>query len=736
MSVALPRGSVASVAPVVAVIGNPNTGKTTLFNALTGLRQKIGNYPGCTVERKTGRARIGGGTTVDLVDLPGTYSLAARSPDEIIAVDVLLGQQSGERPIDLILAIVHASHLERNLYLISQLLEIGLPLVVALNMNDVAEGRGVRVDAERLAERLGVPVVPIRADRGHGLDELGRAIERVLADPPSFPRPERSGPRLPPRLRTASEDLHRRLSAESQRLGRKIPPIEAFRTLIDRGGAAEQRVSERIGPSFVDELESTRRDLGGGTSLAAIETAARYAWVHEIVDGCLVRPRRPTATATDRIDSVLTHGIWGTAALAIVLAFVFQAIYRWSAPLMGAIQAGFDGAGSAIAALVPEGPLQSLLVDGVIGGAGSVIVFLPQIMVLFFFLALLEDCGYMARAAFLLDKLFARFGLSGKSMIPLLSSFACAVPGIMAARTIESRRQRLATMVIAPLMSCSARLPVYVLLIGAFVPDRRFLGGLAGLQGLTLLGAHVVGIAVAIPVLWVLRRTLLRGPAPTFMMELPDYRLPSWRTVVARVVNQARAFLVRAGTIIFAASIVVWALSYFPHPGEIHDRYEALRATAPDAETVATLDREEAGEYLRQSVMGRLGRAVEPAVRPLGWDWRVGMAVVASFPAREVVIATMGTIFNLGADVDERSSDLTTVLKGATWPDGRPLFGVPVALSLIVFFALCCQCASTLAVMKRESGSWGWVALTFFYMTALAYAAALVVYQAAAWILG
>ncbi len=733
MSVASANRPAGAAVPVVALIGNPNTGKTTLFNALTGLRQKIGNYPGCTVERKSGRARVGHGTTVELIDLPGTYSLAARSPDEIIAVDVLLGQLEGERPVDMILAIVHASHLERNLYLVSQLLEIGLPLVVAVNMTDVAEGRGVRVNAKRLSERLGVPVVAIRADKKRGLAELGRAIETRVNDAPRDGAP---GVRLPESLEGATTELHRRLADEADRLGREVSRLEARRILVDRGGAAESRLAARMGPEIVADLETTRHAAGGGSPLAEIETSARYAWVHAVVDGCIERPERPATTATDRFDAVLTHGIWGTAVLALVLAFVFQAIYRWSAPLMTAIQSGFDASGAAVSGLLPPGPLESLLVDGVIGGAGSVVVFLPQIVVLFFFLAILEDCGYMARAAFLLDRLFSRFGLSGKSMIPLLSSFACAVPGIMAARSIESRRQRLATMIVAPLMSCSARLPVYVLLIGAFVPDRRYLGGVAGLQGLTLLGAHVVGIAVAIPVLWVLRRTLLRGPMPTFMMELPDYRVPGWRTVLARMLNQSKAFLVRAGTIIFAASIVVWALSYFPHPVEIHERFDDLRAAAPDAAAVEALDQEESGAYLRQSVMGRLGRAVEPVVEPLGWDWRIGMAVIASFPAREVVIATMGTIFNLGGEVDETSSGLAAVLKGATWPDGRPLFSVPVALSLIVFFALCCQCASTLAVMKRESGSWAWVALTFSYMTVLAYGAAFVVYQAAAWLTG
>jgi ferrous iron transport protein B len=712
----------------VALIGNPNTGKTTLFNALTGLSQRVGNYPGVTVEKKSGTMRFEDQRVV-LYDLPGTYSLAARSPDELIAVDVLLGQQPGVTQADAVIAILDASNLQRNLYLLSQLIELDVPVVAALNMADIARRRGIEIDCECLSARIGVPVIPTSADRGEGVPELRDAVARAV-------KQERTGraprPRFSPRLEQQVEALYEELQRHSERLGRTVTRAEAFRTLIDRDGEFERRLVRRLGETFSKRLEAIRADVEEDRSLPSLEAHARYVWIAETVEGCVSPPAEVKRRLTDRIDAVVTHRVFGTATLVLVLGAVFQAIYAWSVPLMDLVEGLFAGAAGVVTSVVPEGPLQSLLVDGVIGGVGGIMVFLPQILVLFLFLSLLEDCGYMSRAAFLMDKLLVRLGLSGKSVIPLLSSFACAVPGIMAARTIESPKNRIATIVVAPLMSCSARLPVYVLLIGAFVPERAFLGGWVGLQGLTLFAAHLIGLLVAIPVLLLLKHTFFKGPAAPFVMELPPYRFPVWRNVVARLWEQTHHFVVRAGTIILAVSVVIWALSYFPRPEAIHDRYEAQRLAAETAEERAALDAEESGTYLRQSFLGRMGRLVEPVVEPLGWDWRVGMAVIGSFAAREVVIATMGTIFNVG-DAEADSAGLVDRLQRARWPDGRPLFTLPVALSLIVFFALCCQCASTLAVIKRETASWSWTGFTFVYMTLLAYAGGLIVYQGAIW---
>ena len=714
----------------VALVGNPNTGKTTLFNALTGLSHRVGNYPGVTVEHKQGRFELGQ-RGVRVIDLPGTYSLAARSKDELVAVDALLGHGVADVAPDAIIAILDATNLPRNLYLVSQLLELDRPLILALNMSDLARAQGIEIDHVGLSRALGVPVVPIAADRNEGLEALQDALERIISEPAP-----RAGSRaeLPAPLNAATDEVQRVLEQAGGKLGWTPCRAEALRCLVDVDGEFEARFRALLGEEFQQAVAAARTKLPADRPPASVEAHARYAWIDDLVRRFVARPEQGRASLTRRLDALLTHRLWGSATLLLILAGVFQAIYSWSAPLMTAIEMAFARLGSGVEALLPAGPLRSLLVDGVLGGVGGVVVFLPQILVLVFFITLLEDCGYMARAAFLADRLLVRLGLSGKSVIPLLSSFACAVPGIMATRTIDSRKDRLATILVAPLMSCSARLPVYVLFIGAFVPDKRWMGGWIGLQGLVLFGAHLIGVVVAAGVLLVFKHTLFRGPTAPFLMELPPYRLPHWRNVVSRLVDQGRAFLIRAGSVIFAVAVVIWGLSYFPHPASIHEHYEQARASVTAPEVLAQLDREEAGAYLRASVLGRAGHLIEPVVRQAGWDWRIGIAVTSSFAAREVVIATMGTIFNVGDDATAGEGALREVLARATWPDGRPLFTLPVALSLVIFFALCCQCVATLAVIRRETGSWGWTGLTFSYMTTLAYLAAIVVYRGARWL--
>ncbi|MCH8294374.1 ferrous iron transport protein B, partial [Candidatus Poribacteria bacterium] len=476
--------------------------------------------------------------------------------------------------------------------------------------------------------------------------------------------------------------------------------------------------------------------------LVLVEPETRYNWISEVIDGCVRYADEPTqSTWSDRVDGLLTHPIGGMAVFVILMAIVFQAIYSWAGPLMDLIDGVFAGLGNQVSALIPAGALQSLIVDGAIIGVGSVMIFLPQIVILFGFIAILEDCGYMARAAFLMDRLMSWVGLSGRSFVPMLSSFACAIPGVMATRVIENRRDRFATILVAPLMSCSARLPVYTIMIAAFIPAHKLLGGLIGLQGFVLFSMYMVGIVVAIPIAWILKKTFLKGETPPFVMEMPAYKLPDWRTVALRMYDRGRAFLVRAGTIIFAVAIVVWGMAYFPRPQHIAEAYAAKAAVIEqdfEKQVLSEVERdkalqtngqEEAGVYLRQSILGRMGQFIEPIVKPLGWDWKIGIATIASFPAREVIVATLGTIYNLGSDVDKDSESLRDALKAATWPDGRPVFTPLVALSVMVFFALCCQCAATLAVIRRETGSWGWPALTFTYMTILAYLGALITYQ-------
>jgi ferrous iron transport protein B len=738
------------------LLGNPNTGKTTLFNALSGLSQRVGNYPGVTVETKKGHATCAG-VAFDLIDLPGTYSLAPRSPDEMVAVDVILGQQAGEPRPDVVVSIVDASNLERNLYLTSQVLELGVPVVVALNMIDVADGQGLSIDAERLSAHLGLPVVPIQANKKRGLDDLRAAIARAVALPCP---PEGATPR--PVFPSAFEA---EVAALGEAIGPEVPVFLVRRLILDVGGYVEERLSGQLGEDIRQKVRQARERLAAaGCGIAGVEARSRYAWIRQATAGCVQRPAQRPITWTDRLDRLLTHRLWGTLVFLLVMFGIFQSIYTGARPLMKAIDGGKDFIGELVQEALPPGPFTSLLVEGVINGVGAVVVFLPQILILFAFLAILEDCGYMARAAFLMDRLMSRCGLSGKSFIPLLSSVACAVPGIMATRVIEDRRDRLATILVAPLMSCSARLPVYILLIGAFLTE----GYPFWMPGMVMFAMYAIGLVLAPLVALALKRTLLAGRTPVFVLEMPAYKWPSWRVVLRRLFDSGWTFLRRAGTVILASMVLVWILLNMPagtYPQqiaeanapvkELREKIKELEAQRPsDSTELAALKEklEPVDEkvnalqeaWKRDSVLGRLGRSIEPAVRPLGWDWRVGVAVLASFPAREVVVSTLGIIYKQGkVDTDEireaedaGSTDLGKALRGARWDDdpSRPVFTVPAALSLMVFFALCCQCASTLAVIHRETKSWAWPAFTFVYMTVLAYVVALVVFQVGTWL--
>jgi len=717
----------------VALVGNPNTGKSTLFTALAGVRQRVGNYPGVTVEKKIGHLRHDG-QHFELIDLPGTYSLAPHSPDEMVTVDVLLGRRDRAQPPDVVLSIIDASNLERNLFLVSQVLSLGLPTVVALNMTDLARDCQIEIDVDALAVRLGVPVIPIQANRRAGLARLKAA----LADAVSSPARDRENP-FPD---VFQQQTHQLASYLNQGRVEPLPHVLVERLLLDGSGYLEAELLNGDAVDGAAKLGEARQSLAAaGAPVPAVEAIARYDWVARVLQGIVQRPAERRRTASDRLDAVLTHKLWGTLIFLTTMALVFSSIFIFALPLMDFIDGLVGSLAGGVESLLPAGALQSLLVDGIIGGVGAVVIFLPQILILFFFIALLEDCGYMARAAFLMDRLMAGVGLSGKSFIPLLSSFACAVPGIMATRVIENRRDRLATIMIAPLMSCSARLPVYVILIGAFVPAQHYLGGLLGLQGLVLLGMYAVGAIAAIGVAWVLKKTLLRGETPPFVMELPSYKLPGVRNVLYRMADRGWAFLARAGTVIFAVTIVVWAVAYYPRSDQqVAADIAAQRAAIDDPAALAefnepqNLARLDASLHQRYSLLGRAGQWIEPVVRPLGWDWRIGCAAIASFPAREVVMGVLGVIYNLGGEVDVGSEAdqgrLRDRLRAARWDDtGQPVYNLAVALSIMVFFALCAQCAATLAVIRRETNSWRWPAFTFAYMTALAYVAALVTYQ-------
>jgi len=722
------RLSVAEPFPRVVVLGNPNTGKSSLFNMLTGLRQKVGNYPGVTVEQVVGRARLPG-LDVELVDLPGTYSLSAFSPDELVAVDVLSGRAHDGRRPDAVLVVVDATNLRRNLFLVDQVGDLGLPVIIALNMVDLAERRAVAVDAVELERRLGVPVIPTVATSRHGLEALRLAMGNVLAGPP-------------PASRSALPEVRRAGLAVREELARRGVETSVFETeraLVDAGGAAERRLLREGGEDLGPRLDEIRTDLGGGRSLAALEAESRYAAVDRILSG--VEKRRRVTTRTDRIDRVVYHPVAGAAIFIGLMTLVFQAVFAWAAPLMDLIDGATSSLATAIAATLPEGALSSLLTDGAIAGVGSVLVFLPQILILFAFIILLEDTGYMARVAVLMDRLMRWCGLSGLSFIPMLSSFACAVPGIMAARTIRSRSDRIATILAAPFMTCSARLPVYALLIAALVPNRLYLGGLLNLHGLVLLGLYLLGIFGGIGTAWLIKRTLLRGPAPPFLMELPPYRRPSLRSLALRLWDRGRAFVLRAGTVIFAVSLVVWAMAYFPNSQDVAVPFDASRSAArshldgePLEERLQEIDHQEAAAYLEQSLLGRTGHLIQPIFAPLGWDWKISAAVVAAFPAREVVIAVLGTIYAVGDDA--AGGSLIDRLGASEGSDGTGALSMPAALGLLVFFAFCLQCVATLAVMRRETNSWWWPAAAWVYMTTLAWVGAWLTYKIATAVVG
>ncbi len=614
------------LAPTVALVGNPNCGKTALFNALTGSRQKVANYPGVTVEKKQGRLSTQGGRSIQLLDLPGTYSLRARSPDEEITRDAVLGKLAGETPPDLIICVGDASNLRLALRLALELKHVGRPVVLALNMMDIAKKRGIEVDLAKLAAELALPVVSSVAVRRGGTDALLAELDRLLANLPSV----------------AAADW-------------KIPDASALR----------------------DAQSEADRVLRAAVTMPGIPDVG-----------------------TTRADAILLHPVAGLAILLAILFVMFQAVFAWAKPAMELISAGFTWLGAFVGSLPLPDVVQSFLKDGLIAGVGSVIVFLPQIVILFFFILLLEDLGYMARAAFLMDKIMGGAGLHGRAFIPLLSSFACAIPGIMATRVIDDRRDRLTTILVAPLMTCSARIPVYTLIISAFIPDRE-VWGFVGLQGLVMFGLYAAGITGALTVSFVMKRLFWRSTAgEPFMLELPDYKIPQAKSLAMGVWARATAFLKRAGTTILSMMILIWVLASFPQ--------------APEGATDPAIN---------YSLAAMIGHFIEPVTSPLGFNWQINVALIPGMAAREVAVGALGTIYavNGGAEATQQIGQALA----AHWSLGT-------ALALLAWYIFAPQCASTLAVIRRETGGWKWMWVTFGYMLALAYAAALIVYQVAA----
>ncbi|TBW36302.1 ferrous iron transporter B [Siculibacillus lacustris] len=614
-------------APEIALVGCPNSGKTALFNVLTGARQKVANYAGVTVERKEGAFVTPAGRSVKILDLPGTYSLRGRSPDEAVTRDVVLGRLDGEAIPDAVICVADATNLRLVLRLVLELKSVGRPMILALNMVDIVERLGGRVDPERLSQELGIPVVTTVAVRKGGADDLIAAVDRL--------------------------DFGRRV------------------------------------------------DVHGWSEPTGDEIRAAHAEAARILQACAFHPGDEKLTR--RLDRVLLHPVAGLAILFAILFLVFQAVFTWAAPAMDLIKAGAGLVGDTLRIALPDGILRSLLVDGVVAGVGSVLVFLPQILILFLFIILLEDFGYMARAAFLMDRLMAGTGLHGRAFIPLLSSFACAIPGVMAARVIENRRDRLATILVAPLMTCSARLPVYTLVISAFVPDRTVLGGM-GLQGLVMFALFSAGIGSALVVAFVLKKLVWREAPEPFLMELPDYKWPRPWNVALGLWQRAEVFLRRAGTIILALMVLIWFLSSWPAPPE-----------------------GAVGPAIDWSIAGRVGHWLTPLFAPIGFNWQIVVALIPGMAAREVAVGALATVYALSATGEEVGQALQPIL-AAEW-------SLPTALSLLAWFVFAPQCASTLAVVKRETNSWAWPAVMFGYMATLAYLAAFLTFHIATWAL-
>ena len=694
---------------LIAIAGNPNTGKTTLFNALTRSRAKVGNYPGVTVERRMAKLVLDGIGTTDVLDIPGTYSLIARSAEEQIALDAMLGLHGCARP-DVVVICVCATQLVRGMYLAVQAQELGVKTVIALTMVD--EAGDAAPSAAALTEQLECPVIPLAARDGEGLEALRAAIAASI-----------DGPAVEPKWRwSRSQTLEHHLADVRAALPASWPRTDAMAlwALMSINDDDELMGIE-------EELRAAVREThadGEGIDDEAVE--GRYRWLDKRVGTLITKP--PDRTNTELADRILIHRFGGFAVFLLIMFVIFQSLFAWSAPLIGWVEAAFGWIGDHTRSLLGENLITDFLVDGVISGVGSVIVFLPQILMLFFFVGMMEDSGYMSRVAYLMDRVMKSMNLHGRAFVPMMSGFACAVPAILATRTMERRRDRLLTMMVVPLMTCSARLPVYTLIIAALFPVTRAFG-VFPVQGLLMVGMYLFSTVTALIAAWVMSRTVepLKAKRLPVVIELPPYRVPRLRDVLRMMWERTSYFLREAGTIILVCTIILWALLSFPRT-PISAQHEAALANATP-EQAEILQQEIDGQKLRDSYGGRLGRAIEPAIAPLGFDWKMGVGIIGAFAAREVFISTMGVVYSIGPDVDETSDTLRTRIQSEVNPDGTPVYTPLIGLSLMIFFALACQCMSTLAVVRRETGGYRWPLFLFAYMTALAWIMSFLVYQ-------
>lgn len=695
--------------PLALLIGNPNVGKTTLFNALSGQSARVGNYPGITVERRTGRMLLSSdGRPIDLADSPGTYSLAARSAEEQITMEAALGFGEHPKP-DLVVAVVDATQVVRNLYLVLQLVELQLPVIIVLNMIDEAGEHAP--SATKISELFGVPCVPTDARSGAGIDELKQAIVRALENPPK---------------RKLTVDYPNALVRDADRVAEALP--QTWRSTPERDRAlalwALTSLDDDDELTGIDEALRSKAREAHAQSDRDIDfevISSRYRFLDDHAASFEAAREHPEKRrSSESVDRILLHPVAGFAVFVLLMLVVFQALFSWSDPMIGVVESGVGALQTFVGNTLPAGTMTDLLTEGVIGGVGNVIVFLPQILLLFLFIGLLEDSGYMARVAYLMDRIMKSLGLHGRAFVPMLSGFACAIPAIMATRTMERHRDRLLTMMVIPLMTCSARLPVYTLIIAALFPPSDVFGWVP-VQGLLLVAMYLFSTAITLLAAAVLGRTAIKGRRIPLILELPPYRLPKIGATLRMMWERSASFLREAGTIILVCTVVLWGLLSFPKPPESRAAPTAIEAPAePDAAQQAAA--------IEQSYGGRLGKAIEPVLAPLGFDWKIGVGIIGAFAAREVFVSTMAIVYGVG-EVDDEAKPLREKIRAETRADGKPVYTPLVGLSLMVFFALACQCMSTLAVVRRETRSWKWPGFLLVYMTGLAYLASLLVFQ-------
>ena len=696
----------------IALVGNPNSGKTSVFNCLTGMNQKVGNFPGVTVDKKTGATSLSDNLAAEVIDLPGTYSLYPTRVDEWVSYKVILNQDK-ELKADVVVVIADASNLKRNLLFCSQIIDLKVPVVVALTMMDLANRKGIKIDIAALERELGVLVVAVNPRKNRGIAELKKAIEQTAAQ--LYKSPVRDF--------IANKDLATAPVEELKKIFNDLSDYTAIHYLINH----ESFDLDSTTHAAIEDIKKKHSFTPSKTQ--AEEILNRYSRIKHIMQQAVSEPDPLQKTLiTERLDNILLHRRLGYLILFAVLFLLFQSVFWLAQHPMNWIDTGFAQLSKSLSGSLPQVWWSDLLINGVIAGLSGILVFVPQIMILFGLITLLEDTGYMARISFLSDRLMRSVGLNGKSVMPMVSGFACAVPAIMSARNIENRKERLLTILVTPLMSCSARLPVYIILIGLVIPN-HYLFGFLNLQGLVMMGLYILGLVMALLVANVAKWLIKINEKSFFILELPTYRSPRWNNILQTMVSKARIFVTDAGKVIMIISLILWGLSSYGPKGRMNplvEKYEQQKSQ-PGA-NLEELDKEFHTAKLENSFAGILGKSIEPAIAPLGYDWRIGIALITSFAAREVFVGTMATLYSVGGD-DKGSFLLKEKMKASVRPNGKPVFDLPTGLSLMIFYAFAMQCMSTLAVVRKETRSWKWPVIQLVYMTGLAYLMSLLVYQ-------